>query len=78
MSRRKKGEKEIEAALQRVLAYIGAWTDQDSVYSRGLSSEGYFGGYAQALRDVGLVLHGIKPNFGNTSEFWEGMIEEKK
>ena len=65
----RKGPKtRIEAARKRVLARISQDTDRNSIYSRGMSTEGYNGGYAQALADVQLVLNGVRPN---TREFWE-------
>ena len=33
----------------------------------GLANEGYAGGYAEAVRDIGLALSGIKPNH----RFWD-------
>lgn len=57
----------IKAALERVNAEIRRTTDQTSMYSRGLSSEGWSGGYAAALRDVQLVLNGVKPQ---TRDYW--------
>lgn len=37
-------------------------TNHNSLYSRGLSSEGYAGGYTQAIQDVILYLNGVIPN----------------
>ncbi len=39
-----------------------------SLYARGLASEGYAGGYRDALLDVGLALNGIPPCC--RPEFW--------
>ena len=36
-------------------------------FAAGLSTEGYHGGYRDALNDVLLVLNGVKPN---TRDFW--------
>ena len=38
------------------------------VYAAALSSEGYVGGYYQALSDVLLVMRGFKPN---TRNYWD-------
>jgi len=38
----------------------------ESFYGRGLSTEGYAGGYRQALADVELALNGVDPN----SRYW--------
>jgi hypothetical protein len=40
----------------------------DNFYSRGLASEGYNGGYRDALYDVMLAIDGILPNRNN---WWE-------
>ena len=42
--------------------YMTASTDQNSLYSRGLASEGYAGGYRDALSDVLLALNGVEPD----------------
>lgn len=39
-------------------------------YAGGLASEGYAGGYRDALADVGLALNGVQPN----SRFWNSRI----
>lgn len=38
-------------------------------YAAGMASEGYAGGYRDALTDVELALSGVTPN---TSRFWPG------
>jgi len=62
----KDAKNEIGQALKNVtdeLAGNGA-----GQYGRGLSPEGYAGGYAQALRDVLLLLEGhVRPN---TRTYW--------
>ncbi len=55
----------INLALRAVKHEIAQSTDQASVYSRGLASEGYSGGYADALMDVLLVLDNVIPNRHN-------------
>jgi len=45
-------------------------TDQDSLFSRGLSSEGYLGGYRDALDDIELVLNGVRPNRRWDTDLW--------
>lgn len=55
----------IRRAAERVEARISQ--HNGSLYARGLSREGYLGGYAQALSDVQLVLDGIIPS---TQGFW--------
>ena len=42
-------------------------TDQGNLYSRGLSREGYLGGYYDAIQDVTLALNGVKPQ----REYWK-------
>jgi hypothetical protein len=39
---------------------------QDGFYARGLASEGYNGGYRDAISDVLLALNGVNPN----RRFW--------
>lgn len=58
----------IKRALDKVNKEIAGQIDRSSMYSRGLSREGYQGGYAQALSDVLLVLDGNTPN---TRNYWE-------
>ena len=47
--------------IKRVRAHISVSTDQSNKFSRGLSGEGYAGGYIAALNDVLLVLNGVEP-----------------
>jgi len=47
----------IEAVNQSIHREI----DADSIYSRGLSGEGYDGGYRDAICDVLLALNGVQP-----------------
>lgn len=44
-------------------------------YARGLAYEGWSGGYLAALRDVLLLLDGVKPN---TRNYWESEKERKE
>jgi len=64
----------IKTALRRVSSSISRQTDPDNLYSRGLSREGYEGGYEQALMDVLLVLGGTKPN---TRRYWDDWNDEE-
>lgn len=41
-------------------------------YARGLASEGYLGGYAQALADVAAMLDGVPP--GDPRNLWTDEI----
>lgn len=54
--------REVKRALKCTNDYISKSTDRDSMYARGLSREGYAGGYADALSDVLLALNGVPPN----------------
>lgn len=47
---------------------------KDPCYAKGLSHEGYAGGYLQALYDVGIVLNGIQPS---TRGYWRNWIERR-
>jgi ribosomal protein L32E len=59
-------QKKIRRALRRIQAEQRGYGD--GKYARGLASEGYSGGYAQALRDVSLLLNGVDPNDGRN--YW--------
>ena len=69
--RRNPGPKtRIRGALVRVQEEIQGLSRgvvSDSMYARGLSREGYSGGYERALQDVLLVLDGVLPN---TRSYW--------
>jgi hypothetical protein len=54
--------KAVTCAAERVEREIAASTNQKDKYSRGLSYEGYAGGYLAALRDVQLVINGVLPS----------------
>ena len=55
------GKKAIKLALNRVNESIKRQTDSRCFYSCGLASEGYEGGYSDALSDVLLALNGVPP-----------------
>lgn len=61
----------IKWALERVTAEIRSETNQGSLFSRGLSIEGYSGGYADALRDVLLLMNGVVPERRNYWALWD-------
>lgn len=61
-------KRKLLAALETVNQEIAANTDQSCLFSRGLASEGYAGGYAAALRDVLAALNGTE----NSSRYWKG------
>lgn len=64
-------KRKLNKVTQKVRKRINDSTDRDSLYSRGLSVEGYNGGYIQALSDVRLVLDGIHPNSSRFADFWK-------
>jgi hypothetical protein len=49
-------------AQKAVRAEMKAYHDQSSLFGRGMASEGYSGGYYDALCDVLLLLDGVEPN----------------
>jgi hypothetical protein len=64
----------VRATLGAVTKDIAANTNLGDKYSRGLAAEGYAGGYAQALRDVLLLMEsGTLPN---TRHYWPDSTEE--
>ena len=58
--------KQLETALNNVSREI-ADSAAHGGYAAALSSEGYAGGYRQALYDVSAALRGVPPNH---SRFW--------
>jgi hypothetical protein len=60
-------KRQIDKVITNVTKEIHAST-QGGFYAAGLSSEGYLGGYRQALWDVKLALNGNKPN---TRGWWD-------
>lgn len=60
--------RKLDGVLRRVNENVSNATDQSSLYSRGLATEGYDGGYAQCLRDVILfITSGATPS---TRGYW--------
>lgn len=59
--------KKITIALRRVEFDMRGHAG--GMYGRGLASEGYLGGYQQALRDVSALLRGIRP--GDPRRFFD-------
>ena len=57
-----KARKNVEAEIRSSAGYGDNIPDVQRFFARGLSSEGYFGGYRDALDDVLLALNGITPN----------------
>ena len=60
--RKRDAVREIEKARELVEKEIRARAAQGGMYARGLSSEGYAGGYRDALDDVMLLLRDVMPN----------------
>lgn len=54
-------KRKLYRARKRVEHEIRAVASMGGKYARGLSSEGYFGGYRDALNDVLLALNGVTP-----------------
>ena len=52
----------ITKASKNVNNEIKNYINRDSLFSRGLASEGYNGGYRDALNDITLLLNGVVPN----------------
>ena len=55
---------------RRVDQTIAISTQKDSRFSRGLSSEGYNGGYRDAIADVLLALNGVAPSADRGDGWW--------
>lgn len=60
----------IALAIRLTYEHIKRETDRDNIFARGMAYEGYYGGYAQALNDVMLVLNHVTPNDTRVSDFW--------
>ena len=58
-------KKLLSSALEGVNKDIAGHASRGGMYARGLASEGYNGGYADALRDVQLALQGGRPARNN-------------
>lgn len=71
---RKDSLKEIRAAIGRVNNEIAAHAS-GNFYGAGLASEGYAGGYRDALFDVVNVFNGIQPERRN---YWDDWSTEEK
>lgn len=52
----------LRAAKEKVNTEISGHAKRGGLYARGLASEGYAGGYRDALEDVDLMLRGIEPS----------------
>ena len=61
-------KRRITLALNVVEQDVRELAQRGGPYARGLSAEGYVGGYADALRDVQLLLNGGIPK---RRHFWE-------
>jgi|WetSurMetagenome_2_1015567.scaffolds.fasta_scaffold38137_6 hypothetical protein len=64
--KRKQIDVQIAAAKQKVAEEITG--NAEGFFGRGLASEGYAGGYRDALDDVILLLNGVVPSRRN---YWE-------
>lgn len=64
----KSKKKLIEAALKKVNAEISGIASHGGIYARGMASEGYAGGYRDALDDILLLLNGVIPHRRN---YWQ-------
>ena len=66
--RREAVRRKIRRALDRISAEIARGND-GTLYRRGLSQEGWAGGYRQALWDIQLVLSGCHPGSAGR-DYW--------
>ncbi len=55
-------KRQLNIARKNVEKEISDYHDSANVYGRGLASEGYNGGYLDALSDVELALNGVEPS----------------
>lgn len=59
-------KRQLKIAYKNVSKEI-SWGEKGNFYQAGLASEGYAGGYRQALSDVKLALDGVAPS---NSRYW--------
>lgn len=67
-------KRKIKRAIKQVQADITSYAENsggDTFYTRGLSSEGWKGGYLQALYDIDVLLNGTMPSDRRSLEYWE-------
>ena len=60
--------RQLDKVVKKVNTEISGLAQRDGFYAGGLASEGYAGGYADAIQDVILALNGAKPKRRN---YWE-------
>lgn len=67
--------RDLRRAMDAVSEEISATRSSGGKYTSGLASEGYSGGYRDALSDVQLALNGVPPS---GSRFWPSATEEER
>ncbi len=55
-------KRQLRKVIDNITEELKPRSQSDNMYRRGLSTEGYQGGYRDALYDVQLALEGNKPN----------------
>lgn len=63
-------KRQIDAASKKVRQEI-SYNSRGGFVAGALASEGYAGGYLQALSDVQLLLNGVRPN---TRDYWDDIV----
>lgn len=63
-------KKELSKAIDNMNKELAMSTDNNSLYSRGLSSEGYIGGYLDALNAIINVINKVQPS-GDKYHIWK-------
>lgn len=66
-------KRQVMAALNAASKGINIQSRDGGVYAKGLASEGYKGGYRDALNDVLLALNGVEPHRWN---YWRKIAQE--
>ena len=59
-------KRKLDRAIKKLGAEIASDYESKGFFGRGMSREGYQGGYEQALMDVELALNGTQPN----TKYW--------
>jgi len=65
-------KRQIKIGLNAVNQEVADLQGNGSLYARGLASEGYAGGYRDALNDVLLLLNGVAPS---TRGYWSKLTQ---
>jgi len=64
----------VQAEVDKEISSCAQGVSGGGIYARGLASEGYAGGYKDAISDVMLALNGVWPN--SRYHFWDSVKDQ--